>query len=237
MLVSTRAMAAAAPKPPRDAPYCARPDARQLFVAPMGEPFRADAGRPYPSVVWFAGADRNRDGVVDRGEFMADAERFFHMLDLDRDGRLVPEEVIAYEHDRAPEIALYAGRRDPLAPASPGGGGLAAAFGLGGSHEESADYAGPLGAGRYAWLNIPEPVASADADIDRSVSAAEFAAAAARRFDALDPGATGGLRLAALPRTPAQVAIEGPCRPRPDPRRDKPRDAFDDPAPAARPPR
>lgn len=218
MLAAMQVTAAAAPRLPRDAPYCARPGARQVFIAPMGEAFRADAGAPYPSAAWFAGADRDRDGIVDRGEFAADADRFFRTLDLDHDGRLVPEEVIAYERDHAPEIALYAGRRDPVAPPMSGGGGLAGALGLGDPEDGSADYGGPLGAGRYAWLNIPEPVASADADIDRVVSAAEFAAAATRRFDALDPRGTGGLRLAALARTAAQVAAEGPCRPRRQPR-------------------
>jgi len=213
-----------APKIPSDAPYCARPGARALFLSPMGEPFRGAAGQAYPAAAWFAGADANHDGAVDRAEFVADARRFFQTLDHDHDGRLTPEEVIAYERDIAPEIALY------TAPSDfgdiPGGrdrgrsrgGGIGDALGLTSSGGRSSGYGGPMGAGRYAWLNIPEPVVSADSDIDRVITLDEFAATANRRFDTLDVAHKGALRLADLPRTPAQIAIEGPCRPRPKPR-------------------
>jgi hypothetical protein len=45
---------------------------------------------------------------------------------------------------------------------------------------------GPQGAARYALLNIPEPVAGADADFDRAVTLAEFRQAAIQRFQLLD---------------------------------------------------
>ena len=224
----------AATKPPKDAPYCARPGARQLFLAPMGAPFRAPAGQPYPSAQWFAAADANRDGFIDRAEVVADARAFFARLDLDHDGRLTPDEVAAYEREVAPEISLYAGARDPerrRAVRSGDGGSLGEQLGLVGGRGESSDYGGPLGAGRFAWLNIPQPVASADTDIDRVVSADEFAAAAARRFDALDTRHAGRLALADFGRTPQQVSIEGPCRPPPKPRRNEHHGPFDDPPP------
>ena len=223
-------IAAKGPRLPVDAPYCAAPGAAQLFVSPMGEPFRAPAGQPYPSAAWVAAADRNHDGAIDRAEFLADAARFFRRIDLDHDGKLTPEEVAAYERDVAPEIAVYTGRPDMI-PTLPrgGGGGIADMLGLGSSDGGAASgYGGPMGAGRYAWLNVPEPVAAADADVDRLVSAAEFAAAAGRRFDALDTAGRGALRLAELPKTPAQAAIEGPCRPRPKRARDE-RDRRDAP--------
>lgn len=225
-------MAAKPPKLPPNAPYCALPGTPQTFVSPMGEPFRAPAGQPYPSAAWAAAADTNHDGAIDRTEFLADAQRFFRMLDTDHDGRLTPEEITAYETDVAPEIALYRGRR--LAP-------------LGGeresgqrSHEDplpdllgivpqrvskndDSDYSGPMGAGRFTWLNIPEPVSATDADIDRLVSAAEFAAAAGRRYDTLSAG-RGPLKLADLPSTPAQMSLEGPCVPRKIARKDDRRD-------------
>lgn len=243
-LAAVLALAGAAPaappgvKPPKDAPFCAAPGTRQVFVAPMGEAYRAPAGTPYPAAHWFAAVDRNADGTVDRAEVVADADRFFRTLDRNGDGRLTPEEVIGYEQDVAPEIALYGGRRAPDLDARArnrrlSAAGLADDLGLGSGRGESANYFGPLGAGRYAWLNIPEPVASADTDIDRVVSAAEFSAAAGRRFDALDKAGAGRLRLADLPRTPQQIAIEGPCRPRPKPRPEEHRGPFDDPSPDA----
>lgn len=223
-------------KLPRDAPYCALPGARQLFVAPMGEPFRAPSGAPYPSAAWVAEADRDKDGAIDRSEFLDDARRFFRTIDRDHDGRLTPEEVIAYEHDVAPEIALYSARPGlQLGDSADAGRGRSGSVltDLLGSNGDESNYGGPMGAGRYAWLNIPEPVASADADVDRLVSEAEFLASAGRRFDVLTQG-RGMLRLADLAKTPAQMSLEGPCRPRPKPRkgrdgrRDEERDRLTD---------
>lgn len=192
---------------PAGTPVCARPGTRPTFLSPMGEPFRAQPGQPYPSAVWFAGADRDHDGAVTRDEMVADAERFFAKLDLNHDGRLTPDEVGAYERDIAPETSLYSALPDDY-------------YDRGRRHDTGAmsrsqDYGGPMGAGRYAWLNIPEPVVAADQDVDRVVTAREFAAAAGVAFDRLDPIGKGKLRLSDLPRTPAQIAIEGPCRPAP----------------------
>lgn len=211
-LLPAAAVVAAAPaKPPRDAPFCAAPGTAPLFVAPGGEPFRTAPGQPYPSAAWFAAADRDRDGAVDRAEMLADADRFFRTLDKDNDRRLSPDEVVGYETAVAPEINLYAGRREPERAAR-GARSIFAAAGAPG-------YAGPLGAGRFAWLNVPEPVAASDADLDRVVTEAEYLAAVGRRFDALDTRGAGRLRPADLPRTPQQAALEGPCRPRPKLRR------------------
>jgi hypothetical protein len=51
---------------------------------------------------------------------------------------------------------------------------------------------------RYALLNIPEPVISADADFNRGVSIEEFRRAASKRFQLLDLNHTGRLTLATL---------------------------------------
>ncbi|PZU09219.1 EF-hand domain-containing protein [Sphingomonas sp.] len=221
-LVAAPVWAAKPPKIPKDAPYCAPAGMKPVFLSPMGEPFRGTAGQPYPAAAWFAGADSDHDGAVSRGEFVRDAERFFRTIDLDHDGRITPEEVIAYERDVAPEIALYSRSRDYLEVPTHGK-----------PKAGQSNYGGAMGAGRYAWLNVPEPVVSADTDFNRVIDEEEFRQAASRRFDTL-AGGEGKLLPAAMPRTPIQIAIEGPCRPRPKPkqgpggdRRDGPPDSDD----------
>jgi len=54
------------------------------------------------------------------------------------------------------------------------------------------------GAGRYALLDIPEPVAAADTSFDGGISLAEFRQAAARRFALLDIQHQNKLTLAGL---------------------------------------
>jgi len=171
-------------------PTCPPPHT-QIFLSPMGEPFRAGPGAPYPVADWFAHADADHDGRITLDEMVADADRFFDRLDLDHDGELIPGEVTSYERNIAPEIALYQRDPDP-------GGKKKQKGGRGG-------YGGPLGAGRYSFLNIPEPVVAADADMNRAVDRAEFRAAARARFAQLDTAGTGALTLATLPRTPAQA--------------------------------
>ena len=39
-----------------------------------------------------------------------------------------------------------------------------------------------FGAARFSYINTPEPLTSADTDMNRSITAAEFAASANRRF-------------------------------------------------------
>lgn len=219
------AWAANPPKIPADAPYCAPPGTKPVFLSPMGEPFRAGVGAVYPTAAWFAGADADHDGAVSRAEFVRDADRFFKTIDLDHDGKVTPEEVIAYERDVAPEIALYSRSRDYVEVPTRGSGKAG-----------ESNYGGAMGAGRYAWLNVPEPVVSADSDFNRVIDEDEFKQAASRRFDTLAKGADR-LVLAAMPRTPIQIAIEGPCRPRPKPKKSKKgerRDMFSDPDDTAR---
>ena len=208
------ALSAATPKVPRDAPICARPGAKPIFLSPMGEPFRGQPGQPYPSAAWFAGADKDKDGALTHDEFVADALRFFDTLDTSKDGKLTPDEVGHYEAVVAPETSIYAARPEDFFDRSRREQDV-------GAMADSRDYGGPMGAGRYSWMNVPEPVAAADADVDRVVTRDEFATAAASIFQRLDVLNRNRLRLADLPRTPQQIAIEGPCR---TPKRHKGRD-------------
>jgi hypothetical protein len=68
------------------------------------------------------------------------------------------------------------------------------------------------GAARYALLNIPEPVAAADADFNRGVSLAEFRQAAQARFLLLDRNRQGKVSLADL--QAMKAALPSPGRPK-----------------------
>jgi hypothetical protein len=204
---------------------CTGPIRPTLFLSPMGEPFRpkhapaapapisADAAQDDPVRDWFDQADRNHDGRIDIAELMLDADRFFALLDKDHDGELLPEEVAAYE-DGVPELRTYQARtprdgsredrkeqkRERQAQARPPK-----------LKSGESGYDGAMGAGRFAFLNIPNPVASADADINRAVDRDEFRRAAADRFRQLDPAQKKALTLADLPRTPAQQNANAAC--------------------------
>ncbi|WCT74385.1 EF-hand domain-containing protein [Sphingomonas naphthae] len=212
------ALAAPAAKPvklPKDAPFCAAPDAPQTFVSPLGEPFRAKGGEPYPSATWFARADTNADGRLSSAEFVADAAGWFRKLDKDNDAALIPDEIAAYERD-TPEIALYRVReRGPRQEKDAAREERRQERRSSGGPPRDTTYGGAMGAGRYGWLNIPHPLWGADTDLDRAVTAAEFAAAARKRFVLLDKGGRGFLTLADLGPTAEQADRAAPCRPRP----------------------
>lgn len=199
-LVLTFVIPAQARKPDIPPPVCTGTIIQPLFISPMGEPFRPRPDNSDPEKAWFDAADTNHDGKLTLGEMSADADRFFKTLDTDHDGQLLPEEVYAYEQNVAPEVRLYqprSGDSDKREHPSKG--------------HRPVDYGGAIGAGRYAFFNIPNPVASADADINRAVDRSEFLAAAADRFNLLDPQQKKALTLADLPHTPAQVAANAAC--------------------------
>jgi len=212
MLVAFLAVLAvpATAKPAAPPVACPAPVKPALFISPMGEPFRPQGDDDDPVRRWFDQADRNRDGKLTIDEMMLDADRFFATLDKDGDGELLPSEVYAYEQD-LPEIRLYQRRPEADPDAKTGANGDAPAARKRKSRAAMADYGGAAGAGRYAFLNIPNPVASADDDINRAVDRNEFRAAAAERFRDLDPGQTKALTLAQLPKTPAQRAANAAC--------------------------
>ena len=76
------------------------------FISPMGEPFRPPSSGEAPIARWFAGADRNQDGVLTADEMRADADRFFARLDANHDGQIDPDERRTYEFEIAPEIQV-----------------------------------------------------------------------------------------------------------------------------------
>ena len=187
----------AAPPPP---PPAAK---RGLFLSPMGEPFRSDGADNVG--LWFAGADRDGDGVVLPAEFQGDAARFFAALDTDGDGEIEPAENTRYENEVAPEVQLGLQMR---------GTGVGDWRGPGSRRRRVAIYEEGLeGAGRYSFLNVPQPVIAADFDMNRGISRDEFARAAGQRFLLLDSDRDGRLARTELPPLP-QPRVR---RPRSDP--------------------
>ncbi len=182
------------------------------FISPMGEPFRGRFGGKDAFVEWFGQADRNRDGVLTVDEFKADAERFFATLDLTRDGQIDPDELVQYEWEIAPEIQVNSRLKRPGAPISRDNPDSLAEpasrkHRRKGDRDAAYDPDSLQGASRYALINIPEPVAAADADLNRATSLSEFRSAAADRFRLLDDRRQGHLSLpdleAKLPKLPA----------------------------------
>ncbi len=205
-----------------------------LFISPMGEPFRARPPAPYPVDVWFRGADKDGDGKLDLAEFQADAERFFHILDINKDGVIDHREIFYYEHKIVPEVLgpSYGALRGLGAPAriwradyevaQLGGGGAGGGIGgMGGPPVTDGggaskapdggrlgDHDAPLvGAAAYGLLADPEPVQGSDIRIAGAITLADFKTRAAQRFDILDNEHKGYLTLAGLPETEAQQAL------------------------------
>ena len=223
-----------------------------LFISPMGEPFRV----PQPEKAWFAGADANHDGRIDRAEFRADAMRFFHVLDRNNDGEIDPDEIEIYETRIAPEIRVRdaAGGGRGAMPSGGGhgrggggrhgggfGGGGGGRFGGGGGDMPSGSPQRPAreqaqGAARWSYIALPEPVTAADSNFNRGVDANEFTQAADQRFMLLDRNGDGFITPGELPAIDTHVrggyggprgfAGRGLHRPPPPPQED--RDDEDD---------
>ena len=195
--------------PPASAPITVRGHQWAPFISPMGEPFLARTPDDDTLADWFYRADANRDGVLVAAEMKADAVRFFATLDTNRDGKIDPDELGHYEYEIAPDIQVMsrterapgqpgpivrADEDDPLQPQPhrrerDGSSEIDASLGIGGALQ---------GAARYSLLNLPEPVAAADADFNRLISLEEFRVAALARFQLLDTSHQGRLTLAQL---------------------------------------
>ena len=182
---------------------CGPPFAK-TYIAPMGEPFRTD-GFTDPMKAWFDRADADHDGKLTLSEMQADSDRFFTVLDKDRSGEIDPEEMSNYENVVAPEIKLYQRGQDMRARTGKQKHAAKAAA------RQRADYQAPYGAGLWASLNIPQPIVSADFDLNRGVSRAELRQAAANRWPLLDTANRGYLTYDTIAKSPAQMDIDA-CR-------------------------
>ena len=170
---------------------------RRTFISPMGEPYHATDTAPDPERAWFAAVDADHDGIVTAAEFQADASRFFATLDRKHDGEIDPDDIDYYENTIAPEVRSGDGGPRIIASGSDseGGGGKAPAYD-----------AGKLGAARFSYFDLPEPVTAADRNFNRGVDAREFADAADKRFAALEKKKDGKLTWDELPHVTAAAA-------------------------------
>jgi len=193
------AQAAAAPAPPAPTGHM------QIFIAPSGEPFRVAGNAPYPVAQWFAGADKNGDGKLDKDEFVADFMRFFDQLDVDHDGAIDGAERSRYENEIAPEtLGGSMEQRDAFAgePDDSESGGEGAS---GDSEARKPRYGlNPTGAGRFDLFGMPEPVAAMDIELRGRITRRAAQQAAEDRFAMLDQLHRGYLTLDSLPPTYAQ---------------------------------
>jgi len=197
------------PGPQGDAPSAPRP---QIFISPAGEPFRADGQAPYPVAAWFSGADADHDGALTRTEFVADARRFFAVLDGNHDAVIDGPEVSLYETRIAPEIlgSIALGSGGGARPSrGPEGGGGPGDGPPGGGRGRGLVGGALQGAAPYGLIAEPQPVMGADADFNRRITRDEAERAAKARFALLDKDGDGSLRLADLPRTLVEAAAEG----------------------------
>jgi len=195
------------------------------FLSPMGEPFRSRTPDDDPFARWFHQADGDQDGMLTADEMRADAERFFAALDVDRDGRIDSEERMAYESKIAPEVQVnsdWKRTREEAAAESRSGDDSDRGNRRRRWPNEIDGYQldGLQGAARYGLLNLPEPVAGADANFDRFVSLDEFRRAASYRFLLLDRDRSGRLTLKNL-----EVLL--PSRPKEGRRVKRPKNAVD----------
>jgi hypothetical protein len=178
--------------------------AANVFISPAGEPFRAPPEEPYPVGAWFSRADADHDGAVNREEFKADSLAFFDRLDANHDGVIDGFELGDYERKVAPEIQPTLGAFEEAPEPPPTRVSEVT------PHVKPVDHRkrkGPAvkGAAVFGLLLDPEPVASADTDLDGKVTRKEAEAAANRRFDRLDANHDGRLTMDELPQTPAQA--------------------------------
>ena len=193
------------------------------FISPMGEPFRAHSVTDDTLADWFYRADTNRDGYLTAAEMAADAVRFFAKLDTNHDGQIDPDELAQYEYEVAPEIQVMSKtRRAPGQPAvaaaqeDPEDADRDSGRERRRHGRDDEDYYGSLGIGgalqgaaRYSLLNLPEPVAAADTDFNRSITLQEFREAALERFQLLDKAHQGRITLAQLEAMPHAPKNDG----------------------------
>ncbi len=184
---ASAACLAAAPASAKDA----------VYMSLMGEPYWTNSAGEHPFDQWVKMADQDGDGAVSGVEFRNDADAFFTSLDLDGDKIIDGDEMAKYEQ-LAPGRTRAAGggaklpssaRRKATSSAPVEQGQVALVTG---GDAPSATRIHP-GGGRINFAEVPQPVAMADANLDRRVTLVEFRKTADRRFGNYDVDKDGRL--------------------------------------------
>lgn len=163
----------------------------------MGEPFWTNDAGEEPFDQWLKLADADSDGSVSRLEFRTDAEAFFANLDANADKVIDADEMADYEQ-LAPGRTRAAGggatatssRRPTPKSSAPVEKGQVALVTSGNIPSATRIHPGNT---RINFAEVPQPVAMADLNLDRRVTAEEFARTAYRRFSKQDANQDGRL--------------------------------------------
>ena len=194
-----------------------------LLLSPSGEPFRRGPQSADPVDAWFTGADADRDGRLTATEMIADALRFFKVLDQNGDGRIDAFESQRYEREIVPEFGMDpfgARAAAAISPESRAGGPPDDIIRLpdrgrppprGGRRAAAAG--GGWGGRTASLTGDPQPVRAADTDLSQSVTQAEFGALAGRHFVRLDIDRDGAVTRIELP-PPKPLVEAGMAAPR-----------------------
>ncbi|MCA1935909.1 MAG: hypothetical protein LDL37_10670 [Asticcacaulis sp.] len=193
-----------APPPTGEAPPempSGRTVGQAVFFSPSGEVFKAPLKDPYPVALWFAGADTNKDGALSPDEFLADALRFFAIVDRDGKGVITSQDNTFYETELAPEITGFS----PLVaqPKNPRPSDESDKTAAANRYVKSVQ-----GAAQFSLINEPQPIRAADANFDYRITTEEWARATSQRFRLLDANKDGKLTVDELPKTPLQKGLE-----------------------------
>ena len=149
------------------------PPQRGTLYSPNGEPLSGGRlGHPACEGAigrWFDRVDATHAGAIDRSEFLADANRQFAAMDLDKDGEITPAELAQYRapYTDAPALQEEATTEDG---------------------ERRRGLRPPATARERA-----DPVMLADTGLHNRVTRAEFLAYASRTFAGLDTDHDGRL--------------------------------------------
>ena len=168
-----------------------------VYMSLMGEPYWTNSAGEHPFDQWVKMADQDGDGTISSAEFRNDADAFFASLDTNDDKIIDGDEMAAYEQ-LAPGRTRAAGggaqmpssARRKATSSTPVEKGQVAIVATGDA--PSATRIHP-GGGRINYSEVPQPVAMADANLDRRVTLAEFRKTAGRRFSNYDVDKDGKL--------------------------------------------
>ena len=192
LLVFSASVADAQSRPPKGSV----PKAGSVYVSVMGEPFRATDGQD-PFENWFKQADVNQDGFITRIELQNDADYFFAALDKNDDKVIDGDEMDHYEERVAPSTVRAVGsnlggyaRYNPKGP-EPGRPNEIPIKMEGMAESKSRIRKGS--STQVVYSNVPQPVAMADANLDRRVTLVEFRGTAGKRFSRYDVDHDGRL--------------------------------------------